>query len=245
MGGLLAAEFLRQRRSGILAFALLGGLIPAIANLLMPSRFEWPGFAAASALYLNLSSLLIVPSIAGYALSREWENRTIDAMLAGPVPRQGFILAKLALVIPQLACMYLSSFLVTLIGGSLRGGSLPPIEVLFWRRYISCLSGLAGLHFLLAPAALFLAVLAKKAIAPIALGLSYVVMYKLLTYWEWGSVIPPCVPVFFFFSSWGISPPDIQARFNPFVSLAASLGWGASFFVASLFAFSRLENSKK
>jgi ABC-type transport system involved in multi-copper enzyme maturation permease subunit len=241
----LRAEFASQKRSGLLSFAIVGGAIPAIANAMMPIAFEWNHFAMASTLYLNLSSLLIIPSLSGYALTREYDNRTMGLSRSAPIPRAAILGAKLLSILPLIALMYALSFGATLLSGIIRCGGLPPSDPLLWKRWLSSLTGLAAIHYALAPAALLAAVLGRKAISPILVGLAYIVLYKLATYSSLGSLVPPCMPTFYFFSAWDFTPPDIVARFKPLASLVILGLWAAGFFCCALLAFSRQEEGER
>lgn len=240
----LSAEFLSQRRSGMLSFAIAGGAIPAIANAMMPGAFAWDHFAFAGTLYLNLSSLLVVPSLSGYALTREYDNRGMGALRSTPVPRAALLLSKLLCALPLFVLMYALSFCLTLLAGILRSGALPS-EPGLWGRWLSALAGILAIHCALAPAALLAAVSGRKAIAPILVGLSFIVLYKLATYASFGSLVPPCMPTFLLFRAWGFAPPDIVARFRPLESAAILAAWASGFFFLSLAAFCRQEEGER
>jgi len=240
----LAAEFLSQRRSGLLSFAIVGGAIPAIANAMFPTDFAWNGFAFSATLFLNLSSLLLVPSISGYALSREYDNRTMGVLRSAPVPKFAILAAKLISILPLIILMYALSFGATILAGYIRSGGVLPSEPLFWKRWLSALAGLIAIHFALAPAALLAAVAFRKAISPILVGLAYVVLYKLATYARFGSLVPPCMPTFYLFRVWHFTPADIAARFRPLESLILLGAWALGFFFCALLVFERQEREE-
>ncbi len=240
----LRAELLTQRHSGLAWFALAGGFIPAIANALYPTAFEWSRFAMSATLYLNLSSFLLVPGLAGYLVSREYEQLTMSVLCAAPIPRTRTLLAKYVGILPSILAMYLVAVAITMVSGMARSGFLPS-DAGFWGRYLSTTFGLLVVHYCLAPAALLAGILGRRTVAPILLGFAYVLMYKLFTYGEFGSLVPPCIPTFYLFWRYGVQPEGIVASFRPLASAVLLAAWLVGFLACAVVAFLRQEGGEK
>lgn len=205
----IVAEAIKLKRSSTLVLLIVGALLPAITNSMYPGTSDWARYNLMSLLFLNLSSFIVVPSLGGYLLSREYEKGTISVILTSRVSRLTLLGAKFAVLIPLVAAMYLVCMLLTLGWGIIRMGGVPAEEGLL-RSYAGMALGLFVMHLCLAPASLLAGLLGRKTIVPIIVGLAFTLLYGTFVFTETGNYLPPCLPTLYLLHSSGVNPYGVS-----------------------------------
>jgi len=210
----ILAEATKLKRSSTLVLLLAGAFLPAITNSMYPGPSDWGRFTLLSLLFLNLSSFIVVSSLSGYMLSREYEKSTISVILTSRVPRLALLGAKFVVLIPLVAGMYLACMLMTLGAGAIRMGGLR-IEASLLRSYAGMALGLYAMHLCLAPVSLLAAILGRKTVVPVIVGLCLVLLYGTFVFTETGSYLPPCLPTLFLVHTAGVNPYGVRYVYDP------------------------------
>jgi ABC-type transport system involved in multi-copper enzyme maturation permease subunit len=235
---LVRAELLKLKRSVLLVFLGIGAFIPPIANALYPLRCDMTTFACNSLLFLNISCLIVGTSLAGYVVSREFEEGTMDALLCSPSPRVLLLAAKFLIVVLLITLMCLLS-----AGGSLlillaKAGS-DPLPAEFFLAFAKMAGGLALTHIAPSPAAMTLAIVSGRTSASIVLGLVSLVAYETSIFTDLGDIVPYSIPSRFLMHAAGRNPYGIPFAFDPVAALLSLAGYFSLFSVLAVLAIHR------
>ena len=177
---ILRAELLKWKRSWVLWAALLAaGVAPAFNALLVWGArrvagtagegvsIPWEGFFAQVGLFANL---LVYPLLFGfvvtYAVVREYQEGAATNLFALPASRTGILLAKLGAAALILAVAVVAAVPLAVIAGLPVLGYLPSWDAVAAGLGLHLVSGLA--QFLLVPVVLWLAVLGRNYVLPLA-----------------------------------------------------------------------------
>ena len=242
MLGVVAAEAVKLRRSSALWFVLAGAFLPAVSSTMYFRHFDWSLHLTAAMLFLNLSSHIVVPSLAGYLAGGEYEKRTMGPVLTCPVSRITLLAAKYVVLAGLVACMYLISAGLATLGGFLRTGVLPP-GPLSGRAGLALL-GLGGMHLAIAPAGFLAGLLGRKTVVAVLVGLCFVLLYASFAFTNTGDYIPSCIPTVFIIHTTGVNPYGITHAFSAAKAAVALCVWLVVFSCLSVLAFLRMEHSR-
>jgi ABC-type transport system involved in multi-copper enzyme maturation permease subunit len=240
--GLFLAEAIKVKRSSVILFIIAGGILPAVTNAFLRADFEWARYAVTSLLILNMSNLIIVPSLAGYLISGEFEKQTMSALLSSPVPRTRILVAKFLVMAALLACLALLSTAFTLASGFIHaGGVLPADGVAARYAYMAVVS--VGMHLAIVPTAFLVALIGRKTIAPIILALGLLLLYGAFAFTDAGDFIPSCLPVLFLIDYSGFNPYGAPRAFDAARSVILLGAWFLLFSFLSAVVFARKEHA--
>jgi ABC-2 type transport system permease protein len=211
LGQVLATEFLKLRRSKItwlswLAFAILplaGGLFMWIVR--EPERAarlgllgqkaglagvtaDWPSYFTMLNQEACVGGMVLLAIIAAYVFGREHSEGTAKNLLALPVPRHSFVVAKLVVIL-----VWFGLLTVLLIGEGLLVGTLLGLPGFSMPLVVSSIgdilvAGLVG--FLLVPVVAWIATLGRGYLAPIGFTLFMLVMGNVFGATGWGKWFP-------------------------------------------------------
>jgi ABC-type transport system involved in multi-copper enzyme maturation permease subunit len=227
----LATEFMKLHRSKVtwgtlagLSMGLLGialfmwivrepgraaqlGLLGTKANL---SGLEatWPAYASALTLIVGVGGMLLLAFIVSYLFGREYDNATAKNMLALPVGRHWFVIAKLTVA----AVWWIVLVFVVLVEAFVVGGALglpgftSAVAVGMVR---DCLLA-AGISYLLTPIVAWIAVWSRGNVAPIAFAIAMMGLGNLFGKTGWADWFP-----------WSIVPSMIGMVGNRVAALPA------------------------
>lgn len=195
MHRILEAEIKKLYASKIWWLIAVGAVLPALMttlSFLEQRDVSWLIFFHVALLIFNVQSLLVFSAFVAFLCAREYEDNTIEVLLCYPYPRQSFLWAKLVIlfaVIGMTAVLFglfaLAAGLV-LLKAPLASASLWP--------FIKVLLLSSGMHFLLAPAACYLAELVRMAISGVIYGIAGMCLCMMLYSTDFIQFIPPCIP---------------------------------------------------
>ena len=177
---ILRAELLKWKRSWVLwATLLAAGVAPAFNGLLFWGAkrvarmagegvpIPWEGFFAQVAFFANL---LVYPLLFGfvvtYAVAREYQEAAATNLFALPASRTGILLAKLGAAALILTVAVVAAVPLAVVAGLPVLGHLPSWGDVAAGLKAHLVSGLA--QFLLVPVVLWLAVLGRNYVLPLA-----------------------------------------------------------------------------
>ena len=185
----LVTEFVKLRRSkvtwgslGALSLAPLGlalfmwivqqpgraaqlGLLGTKANL---SGIEatWPSYLSMLVLVIGLGGMILLAFIVGYVFGREYSDATAKNMLALPVRRDFFVIAKLVVALAWWIVLVLFVIGETFVLGKLLG--LPGYSAGLAAGFARDALLAAGISYLLVPPVAWVAIWGRGNVAPIA-----------------------------------------------------------------------------
>jgi ABC-2 type transport system permease protein len=183
------------------------GLLGTKANL---SGLEatWPSYLSMLTLIVGIGGMVLLAFVVAYLFGREYENATAKNMLALPVQRHWFVIAKLvvaavwwlALVVAALAESFAIGYALGLPGFSaeLAVGSVAKALLA------------AGISYLLVPVVAWVTVWARGSTAPISFALAMLALGNLFGKTGWAEWFP-----------WSIVPIMIGMVGDPVQSLPA------------------------
>lgn len=214
----LATELMKLRRTRVtwltlLAFALgpLGtglfmwivrepgraaelGLIGAKADLL-GLEASWPGYLAMITQMIGIVGSLLLAVIAAYVYGREYAEGTARYMLALPVPRRSFVLAKFA-VVAMWWLILVVAMLVEAAGIAVALG-LPGFSAKVLVAGVGDVLLAAALALALAPVVAWIATLGRGYLPPLGFAMLTLVLGNVLGATGWGKWFPwSIVPLF-------------------------------------------------
>lgn len=227
----LATEFMKLRRCKVtwatlagLSMAPLGialfmwiireperaaelGLLGTKANL---SGLEatWQSFAYVLTLIVGIGGMLLLAFIVAYIFGREYDNTTAKNLLALPVGRHWFVVAKLVVAavwwVVLVAAVLFESFVIGFALG------LPGFSAQLALTTIGNALLAAGISYLLAPVIAWITIWGRGNVAPIAFALAMLALGNLFGKTGWAVWFP-----------WSIVPLMIGTVGNPVESLPA------------------------
>lgn len=205
MADVLLSEFLKLKRSRILLLIPLGGLIPVLlmllvymdakpGSLLKSYVFGWEYFLDVTLYYTNIICPAFFAILTGYVFTREYQHRTINTVFTYSFSRMKVFAAKVIVIIPLMIATFLLTILFTVAFGSL----LTKDRILFdtLLDFFRINMGLVVIHLLLIPGAILVGIIGKNSIAPIVLGILYLLCYALLNK-PFSVYFPGCHPSLF------------------------------------------------
>jgi ABC-type transport system involved in multi-copper enzyme maturation permease subunit len=213
MGDVFYAEALKLKRSVAFVFLAIGAFIPPIANSLYPMKFNVMSFTLSSFLFLNLSCFVVGTALAGYVFSREFEDKTMSALLCCPIPRIKVLFAKFLIVVLLIAGMCLLSAAIAILCLFIKAGSIP-LSADYWISFVKMVSGLVLIHISLSPAAIALAIVTGRTTAPVLLGLFNLVAYATFIFTKIGNFVPFSIPSLFLMNTAGLNLYEIPFTFS-------------------------------
>lgn len=205
MFDILLAEILKLKRSKILLLIPLGGLIPVLLMLLIyfdsePGSitrlyvFGWEYFLDVTLYYANIICPAFFAILTGYIYTREYQQRTINTVFTYSFSRIKVFAAKIIITIPLMIGMFLLTILFTVAFGLF----LTKERILFdtLLDFVKINMEMVFINLLLLPIAILVSIISKNVIAPIVLGIMYILCYPLLDK-PFSVYVPGCLPSLF------------------------------------------------
>ena len=217
----LATEFLKLRRSkvtwlslvalslGPLGIALMMwivrepgraaqlGLLGTKANL-AGLEATWPAYAATLTLVVGMSGMLLLPFIVAYVFGREYAEGTAKNLLALPVGRHWFVLAKLVVT-----AVWWALLAIAVLGEALAIGlalALPGFSTALVIEAVSDALVAAAIAFLLVPVVAWITTLGRGYLPPLGFALAMLALGQVFSKTGWAPWFP-----------WSIVPLSIGA----------------------------------
>ncbi len=214
----LATEFLKLRRSKVTWFSLAAlsigpltialfmwivrepgraaqlGLLGAKANL-SGLTATWSSYFSMLALIVGMGGMLLLAFIVAYIFGREYVEGTAKNMLALPVARHWFALAKLVTAAVWWAVLVAAVVAETFVIGLAM--ALPGLTASLAARSVRDIALVAAVTFLLAPIVAWIATLGRGYLPPLGFALAMLVLGDVIGKTGWGPWFPwSTVPVF-------------------------------------------------
>ncbi len=213
----LATEFLKLRRSRVTWFSLAAlsigplaialfmwivrepgraaqlGLLGAKANL-SGLTATWSSYFSMITLVVGMGGMLLLAFIVAYIFGREYVEGTAKNMLALPVARHWFALAKLVAAALWWAVLVAAVVAETFVIGLAM--ALPGLSASLAERSVRDVALAAALTFLLAPIVAWIATLGRGYLPPLGFALAMLVLGDVIGKTGWGPWFPwSTVPV--------------------------------------------------
>jgi len=228
----LATEFLKLRRCkvtwltlaalsiGPLAIALMMwivrepgraaqlGLLGTKANL-SGLTATWPAYFSMLTLMVGIGGMLLLSFIVAYIFGREYTEATAKNLLALPVGRHWFVLAKLVVV-----AVWWAVLVVAVLAESFALGAalaLPGFSVTLAVSAVHDALLAAAIAYLLAPVVAWIAMLGRGYLPPLGFALAMLALGQVFSKTGWATWFP-----------WSIVPLYIGAIGQPVTTLAPS-----------------------
>jgi ABC-2 type transport system permease protein len=210
-GRVLSTEFLKLRRSkvtwgslaglstGPLAIALFMwivrepgraaqlGLFGTKANLSGLSA-TWPSFLSVLTMIVGVGGLLLLAFIVAYVFGREYAEGTAKNMLALPVGREWFVVAKLIVAAVWWLILVVVVLVEALVIGSVLG--LPGFSVGLVASAVGNALLAAGIAYLLAPMVAWITILGRGYMPPLAFAIATLALGDVFTHTGWAPWFP-------------------------------------------------------
>lgn len=210
-GQVVGSEFLKLHRSRITWFTLVAlslgplggalfmwivrepdraaqlGLLGAKANL---AGFDatWPGYLALVTLFIGIGGMLLLSFIVAYVFGREYAEGTAKNLLALPVARRTFVLAKFVVAatwwLVLVAAVLGEAFVIGLLLG------LPDLGPGLAARAVRDALLAAGIAYLLAPVVAWITVWGQGYLAPLGFAMAMLVLGNVLAKTGWAPWFP-------------------------------------------------------
>lgn len=183
------------------------GLLGTKANL---SGLEatWPSYLAMFTLLVGVGGMLLLAFVVAYIFGREYAEGTAKNLLALPVGRQQFVLAKFIVTAAWWAALVAAVIIEALVLGTLL--KLPGFSVVLAASGVRNALLAAGIAYLLAPVVAWIATLGRGYMAPLAFAVAMLVLGNILVKTGWADWFP-----------WSIVPLLIGMVGQPAQSLPA------------------------
>lgn len=214
----LSTEFLKLRRTRITGLTwLAASIIPLVGGLFMwivrePERAEqlgllgqkaqfagvtadWTGYFSFLLQAVGIGGMILVSVIAAFVYGREYADGTAKNMLALPLPRHHFALAKLIVVLAWFGAIILSLLIEAFVVGALLG--LPGFSYSLAAHEAGNILLAALVAWLLVPAVAWIATLGRGYLAPLGFTIFMLVLGMIVGATGWGKWFPwSIVPLF-------------------------------------------------
>ena len=214
----LATEFLKLRHTRITVLTwLASSIIPLVGGLFMwivrePERArqlgllgqkaqfagvtaDWTGYLSVLLQAVGIGGMILVSVIAAFVFGREYADGTAKYVLALPVPRHLFALAKLVVVLTWFGLLILSLLLEAFLVGKLL--AFPGFSLSLAARETSNILLVGLVAWLLVPAVAWIATLGKGYLAPLGFTIFTLVLGMIVGATGWGKWFPwSIVPLF-------------------------------------------------
>ncbi|MGB9004890.1 MAG: ABC transporter permease [Candidatus Aminicenantales bacterium] len=217
-GQVLASEFLKLRRSKITWLSWLAlSVMPLVGGLFMwiirepqraaklgllgqKARFagataDWPSYFSLLLQTMGVGGMILVSVMAAYVFGREYSDSTAKNMLALPVARHRFVLAKLAVVFTWFGLLAVLFIVEGLAVGALLG--LSGFSTSLAMSSIGNILFASLVAYLLVPFVCWIASLGQGYLAPLGFTIFMLVLGMVLGATGWGKWFPwSIVPLF-------------------------------------------------
>jgi ABC-2 type transport system permease protein len=218
-GQVVLTEFLKLRRSKVPWFSLAAismgplGIALFMWILLEPDRAAqlgllgakaslsglaatWPAFFSMLVLIVGIGGMLLLSFIVAFVFGREYAEGTAKNLLALPVGRPTFVIAKFVVAAAWWLALVVAVIVEALAVGGLLG--LPGFSVDLAAAAVSGAVLAAGIAYLLAPVVAWITVLGRGYMAPIGFSLAMLAVGNVLSKTGWGvwfpwSIVPTMV----------------------------------------------------
>jgi ABC-type transport system involved in multi-copper enzyme maturation permease subunit len=207
----LAMEFLKLRRSKVKWFSLaalsmgaLGiglmmwivrdpgraaqlGLLGTKANL-SGLTATWPAYFSSLTLVVGMGGLLLLPFIVAYLFGREYSDGTAKNLLALPVGRHWFVLAKLIV-----AAVWWAVLVAVVLGEAFAIGfalGLPEFSTALAAQAVCNALTAAALAYLLTPIVAWIAMLGRGYMPPLGFALTMLALGQIFSKTGWATWFP-------------------------------------------------------
>lgn len=223
----LLTEFLKLRRSKITWISWVAiSIMPLVCGLFMwivrePERAaqlgllgqkaqftgataDWPGYFAMLLQTVGIGGMILVSVIATYVFGREYADGTAKNLLALPVDRHWFAVAKLIVVLVWFIILIVSLVAEGLVVGALLG--LPGFSVVLAGNAIGDILLSALVAWLLVSVVAWIATLGRGYLAPLGFTIFMLVLGMVVGATGWGRWFPwSIVPLFA-----GVAGPRVE-----------------------------------
>jgi ABC-type transport system involved in multi-copper enzyme maturation permease subunit len=207
----LATEFLKLRRTRVtwasLAVLALGPLAIALFMWIVrePGRARqlgllgakadlsgidatWPSYFSMLTLVVGMGGLLLLAFIVAFIFAREYVEGTAKNLLALPVGRHWFVLAKLVVAAAWWAVLVAAVLVETLLIGFAM--ALPGFSAATAAGALGDVVVVAAVVYMLAPLVAWIATLARGYLAPLGFALAMLVLAQVFGKTGWGPWFP-------------------------------------------------------
>lgn len=163
------------------------GLLGTKANL-AGLEATWPAYLGYLAIVVGASGMVLLAFIVSYVFGREYLDQTSKTLFTLPVRREWFAAGKLMIA----AGWWLSLVIAALLEGIVIGGllGLPGLTVELLVASLTQALALAGVSFLLCPAAAWITVATRNMVAPIGFAIGMLLLGDLLSHTGWAGWFP-------------------------------------------------------
>jgi ABC-type transport system involved in multi-copper enzyme maturation permease subunit len=235
----LAAEFLKLRRSRVTWFSLAALSLGPLAIALMmwivrePGRAAklgllgtkadlsgltatWPAYFSMLTMVVGMGGMLLLAFVVAYVFGREYTEGTAKNLLALPVGRHWFVLAKLVVSAAWWAVLVVAVLVEGFVLGALL--RLPDFSPALAANAVRDALLAAAVAYLLVPVIAWIAMLGRGYLPPLGFALAMLAVGDVLSHTGWAAWFP-----------WSIVPLFIGAIGKPASTIAP-----ASFVVVAL-----------
>jgi hypothetical protein len=200
MFNLVIAELKKLKSSKILLLIPMGSILPVFLmffdRLKKSQDFKyvyWRILLSESQHAMNICAFSFVILIAGYIITREYQDNTIDQLFAYPIERYKILLCKILVMLPVIFSIFVLSLASTVIFGAALKVDLPSSMELAKQLKILLISVL--LQFALVPAVVAVSALTKNMIGVAAMGVCCVLLTITFLNTDYNTFMPWCVPI--------------------------------------------------
>lgn len=219
LGGLIRTEFTKLRRSPAPPATLAGlSLGPLGLALLMwiaadPERaagfgllgdkasltgleLTWAAYSTWLVALVGIGGMLVLPFVVAYVFGREYTEATLKNMLTLPVRRPWFVIAKLVVALAWWLVLVVVVAAEGVVIAALLG--LPGISAATVAPALGRVLVAAGISFLLVPIVVWVTLIGRGMLAPVAFALAMLALGNLLGHTGWAvwfpwSIIPSLI----------------------------------------------------
>lgn len=248
----LATELIKLRRSLVTVLTLVAFLlVPAVGGLFMwivsePDRARqlgllgtkatltgldasWPSYFSLMTQTVGIAGMVVLAIITAYVFGREYAEGTAKNLLALPVPRWMFALAKLVVI----ALWWTVLIAVALVGMFVIGNALglPGLTAEVARRGLVDILLAAAISLLLVPPVAFISTLGRGYLPPFGFAILTLLVGNVLGATGWGKWFPwSIVPMFTMQSGGEVEPLTVGS----FVVVGGTFALGLAATIAQL-----------